>query len=133
MHPLQELVVAKRPVVEGGVTDRLDDIVGERRAEERAVLLPAEAREKRMRGHELVTTAQGHAAVAGPPITRRVEDDAGAHRVRLDVSLGVGQVRLGLHQRRTVTPFPQRAGAPVRAIDIGHVVAAHRLDHPRDA
>jgi hypothetical protein len=51
--------------------------------------------------------------------------------IKLDVALAQQQIGLGLDQRGLVAAIPQGAGAPVGAIDVLDVAAAHRDEQPR--
>jgi len=74
-----------------------------------------------MRCQQCVHLPQRVAAIAAPPIVRRLVDHACANRVELDLALAGQQIFVGLHQRGFVPAVPERAGASIRFVEVLNV------------
>jgi hypothetical protein len=74
-----------------------------------------------MRCDQGVRAAFGIGAVARPLILPGMTHHVGTHRIELNIAIAGQHVVLGLGEAGTEAALPERAGAPVGAVDILHV------------
>src|SRR5260221_10409139 len=136
-NPGIEAFVAQRLIL----IQRKADIVNRRHIEMRAEQVPigglppfvatAQRQKERMRREPVIGLSQCIGAIAGPAVMRRIVHHGGSDGIELDVALTSQQIGFGLHQRGLIAAIPQRAGAPVAAVDVLHIAPAEGNDQLR--
>lgn len=77
-----------------------------------------------MRCQQVAGETKGIAAIAAPPVVRRIVDHIGAYWIEFDIALAGKQVGFGLGEGGFVTAVPKCAGAVVDGVDVLHVSPA---------
>src|SRR5260221_7640241 len=94
-----------------------------RRAAERLV--------DRMLGQQRIRRFESVVAIARPREIGPIRHHVGAQLVSLDIAMTGEEIGLAVEDGRSVAALPQRAGAPVAAVDMSDVAAAEQLEDPR--
>src|SRR5260221_3888563 len=94
-------------------------------------LILIQRQKERMRREPVIGLSRCIGAIAGPAVMRRIVHHGGSDGIELDVALTSQQIGFGLHQRGLIAAIPQRAGAPVAAVDVLHIAPAEGNDQLR--
>src|SRR6266568_1184132 len=134
---LLEARVAERPAAIRCGAQVLHEVLVQRGAKQRAILLLARGRRtpkpviEFMTGQKKIGSALRMGAIARPAIVARMPDHPRSNRIELDVAAAGEEVGLAVDRRRAIASLPQGAGSPIGRVDVAHVAAAKRLHGAR--